>query len=58
MNYDIEQLFTSIICKGDLFSHNPIWQHYHGLNGTEELLKEVADLLTEKLAGVSTKLIF
>ena len=38
--------------QGDLFSHEAAWQHYMGLNGTEDLLNVVAQFLTDRMAQV------
>ena len=38
--------------KDDLFTHEPAWQHYMGLNGTPDLLKITATFLTERLGKV------
>ena len=37
---------------GDLWQHRPAWQHYYGMNGTEDLLRVTADFLRERLAQV------
>ena len=45
-------LSRSLSFQGDLFSHEPLWQHYFGLDGTPDLLEITAKLLTEKLGRV------
>eukprot|EP00090_Calanus_glacialis_P002417 TRINITY_DN11811_c0_g1_i4.p1 TRINITY_DN11811_c0_g1~~TRINITY_DN11811_c0_g1_i4.p1 ORF type:complete len:423 (-),score=100.76 TRINITY_DN11811_c0_g1_i4:67-1335(-) len=40
--------------KGDLFSHEASWQHYVGLNGTEDLLTVVAQFLSDRMAQSNT----
>ena len=42
------------VLQGDVFRHEAPWQHYMGLNGTEELLRVVAEFLSARLAQVST----
>jgi len=44
-----EDIIQERLNKGDLFSHEPLWQHYFGLDGTPDLLEITAKLLTEKL---------
>ena len=44
--------------QGDLFSHEAAWQHYMGLNGTEDLLNVVAQFLTDRIAQVAISIDF
>ena len=46
-NTIIEEVF-----QGDVFRHEAPWQHYMGLNGTEELLSVVAQFLSDRIAQV------
>lgn len=44
-----EDIIQERFKKDDLFTHEPAWQHYMGLNGTPDLLKITATFLTERL---------
>ena len=41
--------FWNNFCKGDVFGHKREWQHYHGLNGTPDLLISAAKFLTKRI---------
>ena len=45
------------VLQGDVFRHELPWQHYMGLNGTEELLSVVAQFLSDRLSQVHNALI-
>jgi DNA-binding transcriptional MocR family regulator len=45
-----EDVILERFLRGDLWSHEPAWQHYTGLNGTEDLLRTAAGFLQERLA--------
>eukprot|EP00092_Neocalanus_flemingeri_P016038 GFUD01017358.1.p1 GENE.GFUD01017358.1~~GFUD01017358.1.p1 ORF type:complete len:423 (+),score=120.19 GFUD01017358.1:70-1338(+) len=50
VNSVCEDVIKDRFDKGDLFSHETAWQHYMGLNGTEDLLNVMAEFLSERMA--------
>ena len=48
-----ESEISSRLSRGDLWQHQPAWQHYFGLNGTPDLLRVTAHFLQQRLAQVS-----
>jgi len=44
-----EDIMQERLQKDGLFTHEPAWQHYMGLNGTPDLLSVTANFLTERL---------
>ena len=47
-----ESEISSRLSRGDLWQHQPAWQHYFGLNGTPDLLRVTAHFLQQRLAQV------
>jgi len=45
-----EDIIKERLDKGDVFRHEASWQHYMGLNGTQELLSVVAQFLSDRIA--------
>ena len=48
-----EDVLTARLHQPDLWRPQPSWQHYMGLNGTQDLLRAAAGFLQQKLAQVS-----
>jgi len=48
-----EDIMQERLQKDGLFTHEPAWQHYMGLNGTPDLLSVTANFLTERLGKVT-----
>jgi len=44
-----EDILQDRLSKDGLFTHEPAWQHYMGLNGTPDLLNITASFLSERL---------
>ena len=48
-----EDILGERLLQGDLWDHQPSWQHYHGLGGTPDLLRTTSAFLQERLAQVT-----
>jgi len=49
VNALVEDLIADRLQRGDVFGHKREWQHYHGLNGTPDLLISAAKFLTKRI---------